>query len=92
MEMAGGLAGVLEAGGEGLALIPGHQQTDPSEPLRGPVGPIGYVQTAEEVTGEELADGFGKLLGVRYRHLRASVWCLGPVVRTNAYRRLEVLF
>ena len=27
----------------------------------------------------------------RMGHLRASVWCLGPVVRTKAYRRLEGL-
>jgi hypothetical protein len=90
MEAAGGLTGVLEAGGEGLALVPGHQQADPGEALGGPVDPVGHGQPAEEVAGDELTHGLGQLLGVGWRHLRASVWCLGPVVRTNAYRRLEV--
>jgi hypothetical protein len=44
MQVSGGLAGVLEAGREGLALIPGHEGADPGQPWGRPVGMAGDRQ------------------------------------------------
>jgi hypothetical protein len=44
VEVVCGLTGVLEAGGEGLTLIPGHEGADPSQALGRPVGMAGDRQ------------------------------------------------